>query len=111
MRTGGALTPLRLLRRPPAQHAQRALLLEVESTCSPDPARALAQVCHRGPHSGLGDHTQPERQGGWADIEPPLEREHRRRRVEIAVGEPPVAAPGLKWREQAQRLPVAEHPG
>ena len=95
-----------------AEQALRAFLLEVQRPSPPKPARAYAQIRHRGAHRGLREHPQPERQGGGADVEPSLDRERRRHRIHVALGELPVApVPGLNGREQAERLPVAEHPG
>lgn len=93
------------------EQAQRALLLEVERPRAPQPAGAFAKVSDGGPDRRLGQYTKAERERRRTDVKAPLKRERGPYRVQVAVGEPavpPVAR--LHRREQAQGLPVPQHP-
>ena len=94
------------------EQAQGPFLLEVKRPRASQPARALAEIGYSGAHRGLGEDPEPERESRRADIEAPLEREAGRHRVNIALGELPMAAvPGLDGRQQPEGLAVTKHSG
>jgi hypothetical protein len=75
-----------------------------------------AQVGDGGPRRRVGQHPQAEGQRGWRNVEAPLDSEGGRDRGQVLLGELPVRVaapvrPVPQRRQQAQVLPVAEHPG
>jgi hypothetical protein len=79
-------------------------------------AGSAAQFGDGGADGGLGQHAEPEGQGGGRDVELALDRQPYRDRVEVGVGELAVRLATAGWpvaqrRQQAEVLPVAEHPG
>jgi len=100
-----------------AEGAERPLLLEVQrpSRSGRHVAGAPAEVGDRRADRGLGEHPQPERQRGRRDVVTPLDLQRRRYRGQVLVRELPMRrpAPGrpvAQRRQQAQILPIAEHP-
>jgi len=75
-----------------------------------------SQVGDGGAGRRVGQHPQSEGQRGRRNVEPPLDGEGGRDRGEVLLGELPVrVAPPVRpvpqRRQQAEILPVSEHPG
>ena len=79
-------------------------------------AGAPSQVGDGGARRRVGQHPQPEGKRGRRDVEAPLDGEGGRDRGQVLLGELPVGVappvrPVPQGRQQAEVLPVAEHPG